>query len=94
MRLIRDGMCDAFLRAQKEITMIRSLVALVLAVTVASPAFAMQRPPHHKDKGGDPVPVSVQRPPHHKDKGGDPVPVTVQRPPHHKDKGGGGDPAP
>ena len=67
-----------YLAHDKEITMIRSLAVAVLALSVASPAFAMQRPPHHKDKGG----------------GGDPAPVSVQRPPHHKDKGGGGDPAP
>jgi hypothetical protein len=68
-------MHDALPRAQKEITMIRTLAVAVLAFSVASPAFAMQRPPHHKDKGGDPAPVSVQHP-HHKDKGGggDPAP--------------------
>jgi hypothetical protein len=76
--------------------MFRSLAVAVLAFSIASPAFAMQRPPKDKGKGGDPAPVSVQRPPNHKDKGGggDPAPVSVQRPPHHKDKGGGGDPAP
>ena len=52
----------------------RSLAVAVFALSIAAPAFAVERPPHHKDKGGDPAPVQVQRPPHHKDKGGDPAP--------------------